>query len=158
MAAEIKVDEGQDVTVEEAERLLASVGVMLDRMLLQEPTDDGRPLRYNPLDYAILHFIELRGGCSGSDIARHLAIARTSVQSALDRLETMALIEKRASPGGGRVRTLHLTAAGVDMRRRMRAHDLVNMRAMLLPLTREERATVLPLLERVAASLARALD
>lgn len=137
----------------QAERLLASVGVILDHMLLQEPGEGGRPLRYNPLDYAMLRMIEREPGLSGSDIARNLSAARTSVQSALDRLERMSLIEKRPPQSGGRVRTLHLTPQGQDMRQRIHAHDLVNMDALLSPLTHAERETMLPLLGRVAATL-----
>ena len=137
----------------QSERLLASIGVILDRMLLQEPSESGRPMRYNPLDYSILRMLEQQPGCSGSDIARRLSAARTSVQSALDRLERINLIEKRASETGGRIRTLHLTPEGQDMRQRIHAHDLVNMDALLKPLSQEERETMLPLLQRVAKGL-----
>lgn len=137
----------------QAESLLASIGVILDRMLLQEPSDVGRPMRYNPLDYAILRMLEHQPGCSGSDIARHLGAARTSVQSALDRLERANLIEKRAPVDGGRIRTLHLTAEGVEMRRRIHTNDIANMEALLAPLSQEERETMLPLLSRVAQTL-----
>ncbi len=126
---------------------------MLDLMLLQEPSENGRPMRYNPLDYAILRRLEIADGCSGSDLARELNVARTSVQSALDRLEKMGLIEKRLPQNGGRIRTLHLTADGKIMRERIHANDLNNMELMLAPLSTEERKQVLPLFERVAASL-----
>lgn len=137
----------------QAERLLASVGVILDRMLVQEPSEGGRPMRYNPLDYAILRMLEREPGCSGSDIARRLSAARTSVQSALDRLERAELIEKKPPQDGGRIRTLHLTREGTDMRARIHANDLVNMEALLAPLSHEEREAMLPLLGRVAQAL-----
>lgn len=137
----------------DAERLLSSIGTLLDSLLLQEPDDAGRPLRYNPLDYAILRRVEAMDGCSGSDLARELKAARTSIQSALDRLERQDLIEKRPSKNGGRIRTLHLTQTGKDIRARIHAHDLINMKALLAPLSAEERTQILPLLERVAGSL-----
>ena len=126
---------------------------MLDQMLLQEPSEDGRPLRYNPMDYAILRALEASDGLSGSDMARQFNLPRTSIQSALDRLEKSGLIEKRPDPAGGRIKTLHLTELGMEIRAKINAHDLTNMRAMLLPLSEEERAQVLPLLERVASGL-----
>lgn len=138
---------------EHAQRLLKVVGAMLDQMLLQEPSEDGRPLRYNPMDYAILRTLDANEGLSGSDIARQFNLPRTSIQSALDRLEKSGLIEKRPNPAGGRIKTLHLSPKGQDIRAKINAHDLTNMRAMLSPLTEEERAQVLPLLERVASVL-----
>jgi DNA-binding MarR family transcriptional regulator len=138
---------------EHAQRLLKVVGAMLDQMLLQEPSEDGRPLRYNPMDYAIMRALDVSEGQSGSDIARQFNLPRTSIQSALDRLEKSGLIEKRPNPAGGRIKTLHLTSKGQDIRDKINAHDLTNMRAMLSPLTEKERAEVLPLLERVASVL-----
>lgn len=140
----------------QAARLLQSIGVLLNNLLLQEPENGGRPLRYNPLDYAVLRMIEVADGCSGSDISRELSVARTSVQSAMDRLERAALIEKRPPEQGGRIRTLHLTREGKDMRARIHAHDLVNMRALLSPLSPQERELAIPLLEKVAESLGEA--
>lgn len=138
---------------EDAKRLQKVVGAMLDQMLLQEPSEGGRPLRYNPMDYAILRALDASEGLSGSDIARQFSLPRTSIQSALDRLEKSGLIEKRPDPAGGRIKTLHLTPEGQDIRAKINAHDLTNMRAMLSPLSEEERAQVLPLLERVADAL-----
>ncbi|WP_432200545.1 MarR family winged helix-turn-helix transcriptional regulator [Erythrobacter sp. W53] len=137
----------------DAERLLASIGALLDRLLLQEPSEGGRPLRYNPLDYAVLRLIEKSDGCSGSDIARLLGIARTSVQSALERIDKAGLLEKRPDPAGGRIKTLHLTDKGAEMRAKIHAHDIVNMQALLSPLSAEERELMLPLLERVVSAL-----
>ncbi|WP_083776307.1 MarR family winged helix-turn-helix transcriptional regulator [Erythrobacter sp. NAP1] len=136
-----------------AERLLKVVGTMLDQMLLQEPSEDGRPIPYNPKDYSILKALEASDGLSGSEIARRFGLPRTSIQSALDRLEKSDLIEKRPDPAGGRIKTLHLTTAGQAIRAKMNAHDLQNMRTMLAPLSEDERTLVLPLLERVADAI-----
>lgn len=122
-------------------------------MLLQEPSEGGRPLRYNPLDYAILRRVEAQDGCSGSDLSRELNVARTSVQSALDRLGKLGLLEKRPPQDGGRIRTLHLTTEGKEMRQRIHANDLTNMETMLGTLTTEERAHILPLLEKVGSAI-----
>ncbi|MEM6474739.1 MAG: MarR family transcriptional regulator [Pseudomonadota bacterium] len=138
---------------EHAQRLMKVVGAMLDQMLLQEPSEDGRPLRYNPMDYAILRALDASDGLSGSDMARQFNLPRTSIQSALDRLEKSGLIEKRPDPAGGRIKTLHLTQSGQEIRAKINAHDLANMRAMLSPLSEDERAQILPLLERVAGAL-----
>lgn len=140
-------------SAEELDRLLGSIGVLLDAFLLQEPSEEGRPLRYNPLDYAILRMVEVQDGCSGSDIARHLSVARTSVQSSLDRLEKAGFLDKRPPANGGRIRTLHLTTEGQNMRNRIHANDLRNMSLMLSPLTPEERSTAIPLLERIASAI-----
>lgn len=139
----------------DAARLLAVIGPLLDRLLLQEPEEGGRPLRYNPVDYALLNRIEQQPGCTGSDLARWLGIARTTVQSALDRLEKQALVEKRQATSQAKARHLHLTEHGVRMRALIRRHDLVNMAALLAPLDREEIDYMLPRLERVAAALVR---
>jgi len=138
---------------EHAQRLLKVVSAMLAKMLLQEPSDDGRPLRYNPMDYAILKALDTSDGLSGSDIARHFELPRTSIQSALERLEKSGLVEKRPDPAGGRVKPLHLTPSGQSLRAKINAHDLDNMRTMLAPLSEKERQQVLPMLERVAAAL-----
>ena len=138
----------------DADRLLAVIGPLLDRLLLQEPEEGGRPLRYNPVDYALLHRIEQHPGCTGSDLARWVGIARTTVQSALDRLEKQGLVEKLVETPNAKARQLHLTKTGRQMRARIRSHDLANMAALLAPLSREERDYMLVRLERIVAALA----
>lgn len=137
----------------EAERMLGAIGAMLNLMLLQEPSEDGRPLRYNPVDYAILREIERHDGCNGSELARRFNAARTTIQSALDRLERMGLIEKRQASAQAKVRSLHLTDQGRLIRQRIHAHDLANMEALLAPLDAAERDYILPRLEKIAAAL-----
>lgn len=142
------------MSMSEAERMLGAIGTMLDLMLLQEPSEDGRPLRYNPVDYAILRELERRDGCNGSELARRFNAARTTIQSALDRLERMDLVEKRQASAQAKVRSLHLTAKGHAIRQRIHAHDLANMEALLAPLDSDERDYILPRLERIAAAIA----
>lgn len=136
---------------EEGERLLAAINVVLQALLLQEPSDDGRPLRYNPLDYAVLRRLEESDGISGSELARQLMVARTTLQSSLERMQRAGLLRKHVRPGQ-KVRTLHLTAKGKDIRGKIQRHDLVNMTRLLAPLSAEQRISTVENLERIAAS------
>ncbi|GAB5414260.1 MAG: hypothetical protein Cons2KO_18630 [Congregibacter sp.] len=136
---------------EEGERLLGAINVVLQALLLQEPSEGGRPLRYNPLDYAVLRRLEENDGISGSELARQLKIARTTLQSALERLQRAGLLRKHVRPGQ-KVRTLHLTARGKNIRRKIHRHDLVNMTRLLSPLSAKQRSQTIENLERIAAS------
>lgn len=136
--------------------MLASVETILRILLVSEQrflTAGGR-VRYNPLDFQTLRFIELHPGCRGADIAKHNEVAPTTQQSALDRLIRRGLVRREDHAEDRGAKAHFLTDDGQSLRAAIRTQDLANMTAMLAALTPEERAVVVPALARVAERLA----
>ncbi len=56
-----------------------------------------------------LFYLFVTPGMTQTELARRLELERASVGSAVDRLESLGLLERRALPGDRRVWTLHLS-------------------------------------------------
>ena len=137
----------------EADRLLRSVNLLLNRYLIEGADGAPRPLRYNPVDYQALRRIHAGPGARATDIARDLRVPATTLQSSLDRMGGMGLLEKSPHPTDGRARVYALTKAGEAMHAAILAQDRANMGAMLDVLEAEERGVLLDLLDRIAEAL-----
>ncbi|HEV2678056.1 MAG TPA: MarR family transcriptional regulator [Aliidongia sp.] len=61
--------------------------------------------------YSVLAHLSRHEGCNQSFLAQILEIEPITLMKQLDRLEELALIERRAAPADRRTRHLHLTAA-----------------------------------------------
>ncbi|MEL6687999.1 MAG: MarR family winged helix-turn-helix transcriptional regulator [Pseudomonadota bacterium] len=137
------------------DRLLGSVGAVLDRFLVEGADGNPRPLRYNPVDYATLKRIEDTPDSRATDIAAQLLIPATTMQSALDRLVRMGFLEKRNHPTDGRAKVYRLSEEGVELRKQIHAQDRANMTAMLNVLPEEDREDFVAKMEVIEAALRR---
>lgn len=135
------------------DRLLGAIDALLTRYLLAGADGEPRPMRYNPLDYQSLKFIENHPDCRPTDICHALFLPPTTVQSVLDRLGKMGLISKHNHPTDKRARIYRLTEAGIRMRRRILAQDQSNVQEMLNGLTKPEQEQMLGLMEKVETHL-----
>ena len=117
---------------------LTRAGVKLDRALFPLLTRIGR---YNPIGV-----VEL-AGLVGRD---HSTVSRQAA-----KLEALGLVERQAQSGDQRVRLLAPTAAGWTMLRQFAVARREFLDERLETWSGEERATLLTLLRRFAASLAR---
>lgn len=136
-------------------RLLKSISVMLRLFIIDEerfPSAEGR-VKYNPIDFQTLRFIDAQPNCRGADIARALGVAPTTVQSALDRLIRKGLVERMDHPESRRAKVHKLTEDGKSLRDAIHRQDMSNMDAILSTLTEEEQAQIVALMEKVTTAL-----
>lgn len=141
---------------ENAANLLKGISVLLRVFLVDEtrfPSAEGR-MRYNPIDFQTLLYLESHPGCQGADIARALKAAPTTQQSSLDRLIRLGLVEKSDHPSSGRSKAYALTNDGRDLRAAIHRQDIANMKTMLSFLQKDERDEIVRLVEKVAKGLA----
>jgi MarR family transcriptional regulator, negative regulator of the multidrug operon emrRAB len=102
---------------------------------------------------AVLVHLDAYPGESIEALRRVLAISQPATVRAVDRLAEEGLVERR--PGRDRrTLALFLTARGRRAARRVLAGRAASLRAMLAVLDEDERARLLPLLERLASGLA----
>lgn len=137
--------------------MLSAVDALLTRYLLAGADGEPRPMRYNPLDYQTLKFIENRPNSRATDISHALHLPPTTLQSALDRLIKLGLIEKGKHPSDGRAKVYRLTGAGQNMRDRIHAQDRANMDEMLSSISGAEREQFLSTMEKIERYLREAL-
>ena len=137
------------------ERLLQSVGTLLSLFTVNEdrfPSAEGQ-MRYNPIDFQTLRYIDDHPGCRGIDIARAIGVAPTTLQSALDRMIRNGIVERTNHPTSRRAKAHQLTPTGQKIRGAIHRQDLANMRVMLDALTGSEQAEVMRLLEKIVQHL-----
>lgn len=73
--------------------------------------------------YSVLAGLELNAGLSNAELARRAFVTPQTMQAILATLERDSLVERRAHPINGRIRTTELTAAGRSVLRA--AHEIV---------------------------------
>jgi DNA-binding MarR family transcriptional regulator len=134
------------------ERMARAVNVILNRYLVRGADGMDRPLPYNPVDYQTLRFLAAKPKARATDVADHLGVAPTTMQSALDRLVKKGLLTKAKSETDGRARLYALTEKGIAIHAAIEAQDRANMAAMLSALNPVEQAEMVRLIERVVAS------
>ena len=133
------------------ERLALAVNRLLNRYLVRGADGQDRPIPYNPVDYQSLRFLAANPGARATDVAAHVGVAPTTMQSALDRLRARGLITKRASETDGRARAYALSEQGARVHAAIEAQDRANMAEIVSGLSPSERATLADLLERLSA-------
>ena len=101
---------------------------------------------------ALVHLLAHPGG-SIEELRRVLGISQPGAVQAVNRLEAAGLIERRAGKDA-RTRSLRLTARGRRVARSVLAERARSVSGVLDGLDAEERARLLPLLEKLVAGLA----
>lgn len=140
-----------------AASLLDNIGIVMRVFLVDEsrfPSAEGK-MRYNPIDFQTLRYVETNPGCQGADIARALGVAPTTQQSSLDRLIRQGLIEKSLHPNSGRSKAYALTTEGRELRSAIHRQDINNMETILSCLEKNEQATFIELADKIADGLRR---
>lgn len=137
------------------ERLLDSVGALLGLFVVNEerfPSAEGQ-MRYNPIDFQTLRFLENNPNSKGVDIARAIGVAPTTLQSALDRLIRNGLVARQNHPDSKRAKAHNLTTTGRKVRAAIHRQDMANMNVMLEALSPSERKEIVRLIEKVRVHL-----
>jgi DNA-binding MarR family transcriptional regulator len=107
------------------------------------------PADLKPAEYATLTMLDAEPGLDQRQLAGRLGIDKMSMSQLTDRLESRGLVERRAAAGDRRVNELHLTAAGLRLRRRLQPAALAAQQRILEPLNPHERPLFVDLLTRV---------
>lgn len=140
---------------DQEERMLQSVGTLLSLFTVNEerfPSAEGQ-IRYNPIDFQTLRYVDDHPGCRGVDIARAIGVAPTTLQSALDRMIRNGIVERVDHPTSRRAKAHRLTKEGQKIRGAIHRQDLANMRVMLDALSPKEQTQVMLLLEKIVSHL-----
>ncbi|MBR7743520.1 MarR family transcriptional regulator [Phycicoccus sp. BSK3Z-2] len=88
-----------------------------------------------------------------SELSARTMVTSGAVSKRLDRLEAAGLVERRASTGDGRSRTVHLTARGREVIDEAMTAHIDNERRLLAALPDAERDELARLLGRLASAL-----
>ena len=101
-------------------------------------------------DFAVLEALLHKGALPVNEIGRKVLLTSGSITVAVDRLETMGLVERRAHETDRRARIVHLTKEGRKLITRVYAQHAADMeRLASASLTREERKTLISLLKKI---------
>src|SRR5215831_9710216 len=111
------------------------------------------PLELHPRGFAVLRAVKENDGQSQQTLAELLHIPPSRIVAIVDELESRRLLERRPDPNDRRLWTLYVTMRGERL-----LDDAFNLvvqheRAISDALTAKERAQLLELLKRIAASL-----
>lgn len=136
-------------------RLLRSISILMGLFLVDEnrfPSAEGR-MKYNPLDFQTLRYLETYPKSRGAEIARALNVAPTTQQSVLDRLIKRGFVERLRHESNKRARVHQLTSEGQEVRDAIYRQDIENMKTVLSTLNPDEQEVMLRLLEKVVSGL-----
>src|SRR5262245_33865343 len=111
------------------------------------------PLELHPREFAVLRAVKANDGQSQQTLLERLHIPPSRIVAIVDELESRRLVDRRPDPNDRRLWTLYVTRRG--QRLLADAFDVVthHERAISDALTARERAQLLELLVRIAASL-----
>jgi DNA-binding MarR family transcriptional regulator len=104
----------------------------------------------NALEAQALLFITEHPGCGLGDVARDLAVAATTMSSAVDRLVRKAMVERRRLEANRRSVALTATAKGQQVMEAQKAGYQKACFAMLRSLDPGERGELIRLTEKIA--------
>jgi len=129
--------------------MLSTLGHAISRRFLHAL----EPLELHPREFAVLRAVKANDGQSQQTLAERLHIPPSRIVAIVDELESRGLVERRPDLSDRRVWTIHLTRRGQTL-----LDDAFNLvvqheRAISDALSAKERALLLELLNRIAASL-----
>ncbi len=99
--------------------------------------------------YDLLWGLEREGALRQRDLGGYLLLARYSISRLVDRMEAEGLVERRECPEDGRGQLVHITQAGLKLRKEMWAVYGPAIQNALAPLTTEEAAALAALLAKL---------
>jgi DNA-binding MarR family transcriptional regulator len=111
-----------------------------------------RPLELRPKQFAVMNIVALADGPSQQEVGASMELDPSGLIATIDELEGRGWLERRQSEKDRRRNVLYLTAAGTKVLGEGRAAALARAQALTEPLTKKERAALLPLLRKLAGS------
>jgi DNA-binding MarR family transcriptional regulator len=129
--------------------MLSTLGHAVSRRFLRAL----EPLELHPREFAVLRAVKASDGQSQQALAERLHITPSRIVAIVDELESRALVERRPDPNDRRVRALYVTRRGQTLLDNAVKLVVQHERAIGDALTAKERAQLLELLNRIAASI-----
>lgn len=107
-------------------------------------------LEIGATDFAVLEALLHKGPLPVNEIGKKVLLTSGSITTAVDRLESRGLVERRAHGSDRRARIVHLTKQGRRLIARAYAQHAADMeRLAAASLTKAERATLIRLLKKI---------
>lgn len=107
-------------------------------------------LEIGATDFAVLEALLHKGPLPVNEIGRKVLLTSGSITTAVDRLESKRLVERRAHGSDRRARIVHLTKQGRGLIARAYAQHAADLeRLAAASLTKAERATLIRLLKKI---------
>ena len=91
---------------------------------------------------AVFSRLEKDGSATAADLARAEGVKPQSMGTALELLEKMGLVERKAHPTDGRQINIKLTARGITLRRKTREATYAWLSRAIAGLDRQEQTTL----------------
>ena len=111
--------------------------------------EECRAFDLTPVQYAALIAIHTHPGIDATRLSAVIAFDRSTLGSAIERLEAKAYVERKPAPEDRRIKLLHLTRSGASILRQiMPAVERAQAR-MLEPLKPADRKTLMGLLTQL---------
>lgn len=123
-------------------RRLQQVAVAL---FMQEAAASGA----TPVQYAVLQTLADRPGIDQRTLAQAVSLDTSTIAGVVDRLEARGALTRQLSPQDRRVRLLHLTPDGEDLRAQLLPAMLRAQQRMLEPLPAAERKAFMRMVQAV---------
>lgn len=142
-------DPTQDNSVPPAWRIPSFLSYRLRQVCLGIMDEVLAAADLRPVEYATLTMLAAEPGLDQHRLAGRLAIDKMSMSNLADRLESRGLVTRRLDPADRRTRALHLTAAGLRLRRRLQPAALAAQDRILAPLRPKDRSVFVELMTRV---------
>src|SRR5262245_44189867 len=109
-------------------------------------------------DFAVLEALLHKGPLPVNEIGRKVLLTSGSITTAVDRLESKGLVERRAHGSDRRARIVHLTKQGRTLIMRAYAQHAADLEGLAAStLTKAERATLIRLLKKIGYEAAGSL-
>lgn len=136
-----------------AEILDAAIGTLLRLLTIDERrlSSDLGTIPFNPLDLETLSYLHRYPQSVAKDVANHLGVRSTTMQSVIDRLHKHGLVTRDATALKGRAVALALTGQGMAFRSQIQAQNIENCQKMLSYVAEGERDMFVRNMEEIAA-------
>ena len=137
----------------QAEILDVAIGTLLRLLTIDErrlSTGLGT-IPFNPLDLETLSYLHRHPQSVAKDVANHLGVRSTTMQSVVDRLHKRGLITRDPTVLKGRAVALTLTEQGMAFRTQIQTQNIQNCQQMLDHIDENERDVFVKNMEMIAA-------
>lgn len=103
-------------------------------------------------DFGVMEMLLHKGAQPVNEIGRRIGLTSGAITTAVDRLESCALVTREAHPSDRRARVVRLTARGREQAAKVFALHKTAMDSAASGLSKSERATLIRLLKKLGVS------
>ena len=140
------------------ERELAFLLVDAGRKLNDAYDVKMKPLALTRSQWRVVAYVSRMPGISQSELAASLECSRMAITSLLDRMQGKELIERREVAGDRRVRSVHLTAKGKALVKKMNRTAIRVLEGVFTGTTRDDLLHLQKLLETIKFNATELVD